>query len=384
MHRLQPVTRIRQRAVHDRGKRIGQIAFTDRAAKRFADLEGACLLVVIVIFAHAKSDTIGALAGKAHEYRKSGEFPHLPPAHYARPDVTTTRARRPIAQRLDHRYTRSMNDRVLLITGCSSGIGYDAAHGMARRSWRVLATCRTEADCARLRSEGLESFRLDYEDPATIRSAIETLTERTGGQIDALFNNGAYAIPGAVEDLPTDALRQIFEANLFGWHDLTRRVLPLMRAQGHGRIVNCSSVLGLVALKWRGAYVATKFALEGMTDTLRLEMQDTPIRVSLIEPGPIPTRFRMNAQKQFERWIDWQASPRAAQYKDTLLRRLYADQGKPDPFELPASAVTAKLVHALESPHPKAHYYVTRATWIAAIARRALPATMLDRAMGQA
>lgn len=272
-----------------------------------------------------------------------------------------------------------MSQRSVLITGCSSGIGLDAARALSARGWRVLATCRAEADCERLRGEGLESFRLDYEDPDSIKAAVDEVIARTGGRLDALFNNGAYAIPGAAEDIPTDALRTIFEANFFGWHDLTRRIIVLMRAQGHGRIVQCSSVLGMAALKWRGAYVATKFALEGMTDVLRLEMADTGIRFILIEPGPITTDFRINAARQFEKWVDWQASPRAAQYRDVLRPRLYAAKDKPDPFELPASAVTRKLIHALESPRPRPRYYVTTATWLMAGLRRVLPTTLFDR-----
>jgi len=180
----------------------------------------------------------------------------------------------------------------VLITGCSSGIGLDAARGLSARGWRVFATCRKPADSARLIAEGLESFLLDHDDEASIAGAVAEVTARTGGTLDALFNNGAFACPGAVEDLPRGALRAIFETNLFGPHDLTRQIIPLMRAQGHGRIVNCSSVLGLVGAKWRGAYVATKFAMEGLTDVLRLEMADTNIKVILIEPGPIGTRIR--------------------------------------------------------------------------------------------
>jgi NAD(P)-dependent dehydrogenase (short-subunit alcohol dehydrogenase family) len=199
----------------------------------------------------------------------------------------------------------------------------------------------------------------------------------TGGTLDALFNNGAYAIPGAVEDLPTDALRAIFEANVFGWHELTRQIIPVMRTQGHGRIVNCSSVLGIVAAPWRGAYNASKFALEGLTDTLRVEMRDTAIKVILIEPGPINTRFRLNAIPHFEKWIDWQASPRADQYREKLIKRLYKDTGK-DRFELPASAVTVKLLHAIEAPKPRARYYVTVPTYLMGTFRRILPTRALD------
>ena len=267
--------------------------------------------------------------------------------------------------------------RSILITGCSSGIGYDAAHTLAKRGWRVFATCRQMGDCERLRGEGLESFMLDYADEASIAAAVDEALSRTGGTLDALYNNGAFACPGAVEDLPRGALREIFETNLFGYHDLTRRVIPLMRAQGHGRIINCSSVLGLVALTWRGAYVATKFAMEGLTDVLRIEMKGTGIEVILIEPGPITSKIRMNSIPHFERWIDWEKSARAEEYRG-LLHRLYEPKQGPDRFELPCSAVTAKLVHALESPRPRGRYYVTNATHIMGLARRILPTSALD------
>ena len=269
-----------------------------------------------------------------------------------------------------------MSPRSILITGCSSGIGYDAAHGLAARGWRVFATCRAEADCARLRAEGLESFTLDYDDENSIAAAVQEVITRTGGTLDALFNNGAYACPGAVDDLPRAALRAIFETNLFGYHDLTRRLIPLMRAQGHGRIVNCSSVLGLVGAKWRGAYVATKFAMEGMTDVLRIEMAGTGILPILIEPGPITSDIRAKAIPHFERWIDWKNSARREEYAP-LIERLYTARG-PDRFELPASAVTAKLIHALESRRPRARYYVTTPTYFAGFLRRLLPTRLLD------
>lgn len=267
--------------------------------------------------------------------------------------------------------------RSILITGCSSGIGYDAAHGLKRAGWRVFATCRNEEDCERLRGEGLESFRLDYTDNDSISAALAEALERTGGTLDAVFNNGAYGCPGAVEDLPTGALREIFETNLFGYHELTRRVVPVMRKQGHGRIVNCSSVLGFVPMRWRGAYVATKYALEGLTECFRLEMADTPIHVILIQPGPITSRIRVNSIPHFERWIDWENSPRAEQYRNSLLKRLYKDKTRPDRFELPASAVTAKLIRALEAANPAPRYFVTTPTYLMNAARRLLPTRTL-------
>jgi NAD(P)-dependent dehydrogenase (short-subunit alcohol dehydrogenase family) len=270
-----------------------------------------------------------------------------------------------------------MVQRSILITGCSSGIGLDAARSLHARGWRVFATCRQEADCDRLRGEGLESFRLDYADEASITAAVAEVKLRTGGTLDAVFNNGAFACPGAVEDLPRGALREIFEVNLFGYHDLARQVIPMMRAQGAGRIINCSSVLGLVGARWRGAYVATKFAMEGLSDVLRIEMWGTGIEVILIEPGPISTKIRENAIPHFERWIDWQASARSAEYA-ALRGRLYGVKTKPDAFELPASAVTAKLIRALEARRPKARYYVTVPTYLMGVARRILPVRALD------
>ncbi|MEO0403115.1 MAG: SDR family oxidoreductase [Pseudomonadota bacterium] len=270
-----------------------------------------------------------------------------------------------------------MSPKSILITGCSTGIGYASAVGLRDAGWRVFAACRKAEDCARLKSEGFDSPLIDYSDTTTITQGLAEVLDATNGTLDALFNNGAYAIPGAVEDMPTDALRTAFEANFFGWHELSRQVIPVMRAQGHGRIVQCSSVLGFVTMPWRGAYNATKFALEGLTDTLRLEMRDTPIHVILIEPGPITSKFRVNAAANFERWVDWESSPRMAQYRDQLRPRLYKNTG-PDPFELPPEAVVKKLRHAVEAAHPRPRYFVTTPTYIMSALRRILPTRALD------
>jgi NAD(P)-dependent dehydrogenase (short-subunit alcohol dehydrogenase family) len=270
-----------------------------------------------------------------------------------------------------------MTQKSILITGCSSGIGLASAMGLRERGWRVFASCKQQVDCDRLRAMGFDSPRIDYTDTASIHSGLNEVLDATGGTLDALFNNGAYAIPGAVEDLPTDALRAIFDANFFGWHELTRCLLPIMRAQGYGRIVQCSSVLGFVTMPWRGAYNATKFALEGLTDTLRIEMRDTDIKIILIEPGPITTKFRINAITHFEKWIDWENAPRAEQYQTKLRERLYNSSG-PDTFELPPEAVAKKLVQALESKRPRPRYFVTTPTYLMAALRRLLPTRALD------
>ncbi len=268
--------------------------------------------------------------------------------------------------------------KTILITGCSSGIGLDAAHGMRARGWRVFASCRQQRDCDGLRAQGFESPLIDYTNTDSIAAGLAQVLEATGGTLDALFNNGAHGLPGAIEDVPTDGLRQIFETNVFGWHELTRQVIPVMRAQGHGRIVQNSSVLGLVAFPWRGAYVATKYAIEGLTDTMRLELRGTSIKVILIEPGPITSKIRENSIPMFERFIDWENSALRQKYEASLLKRLYESSG-PDKFELPASAVTDKLAHAVESIRPRARYYVTTPTYIAGYLRRILSTRSIDR-----
>jgi NAD(P)-dependent dehydrogenase (short-subunit alcohol dehydrogenase family) len=274
--------------------------------------------------------------------------------------------------------TESNTTRTILITGCSSGIGLDAARTLRARGWRVLATCRAQVDCDRLMQEGLESFPLDLDSETSIEAAAARASDMTDGRIDALFNNGAFAIPGAVEDLPRTALRSIFETNLFGQIDLTNRILPVMCAHGSGRIVMNSSILGFAAMPWRGAYIASKFALEGISDTLRLELEGTGIHVSLIEPGPIDTPFRLNSIPHFEKHINWRASPNASAYEAKLLKRLYQGGPQETRFELPASAVTARLIHAIESPRPKIRYRITTPTRIAAVLVRLLPARVLD------
>lgn len=266
----------------------------------------------------------------------------------------------------------------ILITGCSSGIGLDAAKSLRTRGWRVFAACRQQADCDRLIADGFESPRIDYCEEDSIQNGLDAVLSATGGTLDALFNNGAHQMAGLVEDLPSDGLRAIFQANLFGWHELTRRVIPIMRTQGHGHIVQCSSGLGFVAIPWRGAYTATKHALEGLSDTLRIELRGTGIHVVLIEPGPITTMFREKGIPYFEKYIDWKNSPRRADYEAHLMPRMYKGTG-PDRFELPASAVTAKLVRALDSATPNPRYYVTTATYIGGYLKRVLSSRMVDR-----
>ena len=267
----------------------------------------------------------------------------------------------------------------ILITGCSSGIGLDAAITMQKRGWLVVASCRKQQDCDVLRTQyGLDTVLIDYEKPETIETGLADALVKTGGRLDVLFNNGAYAIPAAVEDLPTDALRAIFEANFFGWHSLTRAVIPFMRQQNSGRIIQNSSVLGFAAMRFRGAYNATKFALEGLTDTMRLELHGSGIKMILVEPGPIRTRIRENAYIQFQRWIKWEGTALEARYRKGLIPRLSAIDPPKDTFELQVDAVTKAVIHAAESKRPKLRYRVTTATSLMMIAKRILSSRALD------
>ena len=269
----------------------------------------------------------------------------------------------------------------ILITGCSSGIGYDAATTLHEQGWQVLATCRQQKDCDTLEQAGLTSFVLDYADESSVKAGAERALELTGGKVDALFNNGAYATPGLTEDLPRGAMREIFEVNLFGQLELTNLLIPAMREKQHGYIINNSSVLGLAGMPFRGAYCATKFAMEGLTDVLRLELSGSGIHVSLIEPGPVTTKIRENSVAHFEKWIDVEASAQKERYQSVMIPRLYRDKGAPDKFELPPSAVTAKLLRILNSPNPKPRYYVTTPTYLTGMLRRILSSRALDRVL---
>jgi NAD(P)-dependent dehydrogenase (short-subunit alcohol dehydrogenase family) len=273
-----------------------------------------------------------------------------------------------------------MSERSILITGCSSGIGLASAREMKVRGWRVFATARKPEDLARLRDEfAVESLYLDYAEPASIAEAAKHVLAATEGKLTALFNNGGYGQLGAVEDLTPDVLRAQFEANVFGWHDLNRRVIPSMRARGEGRIVFCSSMLGLVAGPYRGASCASKVAIEALADTLRMELATTGIRIVLIEPGPIASRFLEHALQAYRRNIDLEGSPHREIYRARIARM---EAGGSQTFKLGPEAVAAKLVKALESRTPKPRYYVTVPTYVAAFSRRLLPTRALDAIAG--
>ncbi len=270
----------------------------------------------------------------------------------------------------------TQHKKIILITGCSTGIGYETAHALKNRGHVVIATARKSEAVQRLQQEGFSAFQLDLADSHSICSAVEKIVQLTDGKIDVLFNNAAFGQPGAVEDLTREVLRAQFETNLFGTHELTNLVIPLMRKQGQGRIIYTSSILGFVAMTYRGAYNATKFALEGLADTLRLELYGTGIVISLIEPGPILSDFRKNALALYEKNINTEHSVHRETYLKMIAR--LKKEGPAAPFTLPAQAVVEKVIHAVESSHPKCRYFVTFPTYLFAILKRILPIVCLD------
>ena len=266
--------------------------------------------------------------------------------------------------------------KTVLITGCSTGIGYCVAMGLHDRGYQVFATARKLADVEKLKQQGLNTLLLDLDDSQSIRNCVAQILAQTDGHIDVLFNNGAYGQPGAVEDLRRDVLKAQLETNLLGTMELTNLVIPAMRQHGFGRIIQNSSVLGLISLPFRGAYNTSKYALEGLSDTLRLELHGTGIYVSLIEPGPIESQFRKNALSAYQKNIDSDKSVHRETYI-RLYQRL-TKTGPAAPFTLPPHAVLEKVIHAIESPRPKARYYVTFPTYLFATLKRIMPHRALD------
>jgi NAD(P)-dependent dehydrogenase (short-subunit alcohol dehydrogenase family) len=270
----------------------------------------------------------------------------------------------------------------VLITGCSSGIGHCVAAGLKQRGYRVFATARRKESVEMLLEEGFESLQLDLSDSESIHQAFRQIMQQTDGQLYALFNNGAFGLPGAVEDLSRENLKYQFETNVFGWLELTNLVIPVMRKQGYGRIIQNSSILGFVAMPFRGAYNASKYAIEGLSDTLRLELKGTGIYVSLIEPGPITSNFRANAVKALEQNIDIENSVHREKYIGVLQR--LKKQGPAVPFTLPPEAVLKRVLHALESRQPKPRYYVTFPTYLFGYLKRLLSFRQMDFLLARA
>jgi NAD(P)-dependent dehydrogenase (short-subunit alcohol dehydrogenase family) len=256
----------------------------------------------------------------------------------------------------------SVNNKSILITGCSSGIGLATAKFLSRNGWDVYATCRKIKDVKKLNNLGIRCFQLDYTSEKSIDQALQEILKQTSGSLSAIFNNGAFALPGALEDIPSNGMKEIFEANFFGWHYLIKKVLPVMRAQGFGRIIQCSSILGFITLAYRGPYNSTKWALEAYSDTLRLELEGTGIKIISIRPGPINTLIRKNSIINFNKWVDWKNSKLKKLYEEKLIPSLVNDNENNqfnNFFELQGEDVAKIVLVSLETKNPKLIYNVT-------------------------
>lgn len=273
-----------------------------------------------------------------------------------------------------------MKTKNILITGCSSGIGKNVAITLHNKGWRVFATCRSKTDCTFFTKLGIESFPLDLLKEESINCAVNLVKEKTKSQLDVLYNNGAYAIPGAIQDIPRSAMREIFEVNVFGQIDLINRCIPLMMSSDYPKIINCSSVLGFMSLPYRGLYSATKYSIEALTDALRRENYDSKIKFVLIQPGPINTDIKKKSVKHFEKWIDWKKSIHKKTYENKVIKRLYDNNYKDsfNSYELQPDEVTKILINVLNSKKPKARYKITIQTKIAQIMTKLLPTNTLD------
>ena len=270
--------------------------------------------------------------------------------------------------------------RTVLITGCSSGIGLCLAHGLRSAGYHVFATTRKEEDVTRLKKLGFDAFLLDLASSKSIKTAIYELYQKTDS-LYALINNGAYGQAGALEDISREALEKQFQANVFGWHELTNLVLPSMKERNKGRVIYISSVLGFVAMPFRGPYVASKFAIEGLVNTLRLELKKTKIKLSLIQPGPIESKFRQNAFLAFKENVDSSKSDYKREYK-TMIERLNSDKNVQ--FTLAPESVLRCVLHALESKSPKNYYRVTFPTKLLTVLCRILPSSLMDHILSRA
>jgi short-subunit dehydrogenase len=268
--------------------------------------------------------------------------------------------------------------RSVLVTGCSSGIGLATAELLRSKGWMVFPTARKSGDIEALNAAGFDAIELDVGSSESIASAVESLLEKTGGKLGAVVNNAGFGMPGAIEDLTRDAMRQQFEINLFGLQELTNGLVPVFRAQGCGRIVNISSVVGRISLPFMGIYSASKFALEAVSDALRVELSMDRIGVSIIEPGPIRTRFSTNCAGQGEEKLDTDHSRYGPAYKRYFEKRRNGGMSE-DRFRLPPEAVAEKVLHALESPRPKLRYCVTVPAHLGSLASRFVPAPLIDR-----
>lgn len=271
-----------------------------------------------------------------------------------------------------------MSDKTILITGCSSGIGYYAAKKLNESGYQVFATARKISDVQKLINEGLDAYQLDVTDILSIEDTLDKILKKTNGKLYAVFNNAGFLQAGAIADLSQEMLLSQFATNVFGPFEITRRVLPIMQKQGYGRIIQNSSILGVITIPYYGAYNASKFALEGFSNTLRQELHGSNIFVSLLNPGPITSNLRENAYQQYEKTLKNRSSSNYQSIYKKLENTYFKSNQKNSRFSQGPEAVFKKLLHALESPSPKAHYYIGFTAKLMATLKRFLPEKILD------
>ncbi len=267
-----------------------------------------------------------------------------------------------------------MNKETILITGCSTGIGFETAVYLKLKGYRVFATARQQKDVEMLQKLGFEAFLLDVIKRETITNTLNQILELTSGTLDIVFNNAGFGQPGALEDISTDVLKEQFNTNVFGLHEVTIQILPIMQKQGYGKIIQHSSVLGLISLKLRGAYNASKYAIEGLTDTLRLELEDTNIQVTILNTGPVTSDFRKNAIAKTKENIDMEHS----RFKEIYHKNLNAKKSEV-PFNLPSIDVAKVIEKIIISKNIKPRYYITKATYILGYLKRFLSTKSMDK-----
>jgi len=266
----------------------------------------------------------------------------------------------------------------ILITGCSSGIGLETALYLKEKGYMVFATARQEKDVIKLKDLGFEAFYLDVLKKQTIKDTLKSILSITGGTLDVVFNNAGFGQPGAIEDLKTDILKEQFETNVFGLHEVTIQVLPIMKAQGYGKIIQHSSVLGLISLKFKGAYNASKYAIEGLTDTLRQELLNTSIQATVLNTGPVLSDFRNTAKQKTRDNIDIEHS----RFKDDYEKSLNSDKSTV-PFTLEAISVAKVVENIIKSKDVKPRYYITKATYILGYLKRVVSTSVLDKILNR-
>ena len=262
----------------------------------------------------------------------------------------------------------------VLITGCSTGIGYETAKYLTQKNFNIITSCRKKVDVERLSKEFKHSIHLDISSSISIKKSfivIKKIIKKN--KIYGIFCNAGYGQWGAVEDLNINLIKKQFETNIFGHIELINLFIPYMRKQNEGRIIFNSSVLGLVSFPYCSAYNATKFAMEAFASSLRLELLNTNIKVSLIEPGPIISKFNINVLKHFKKININDSVHKRKYYK--FIKYFNKENNK---FALPSLSVAKKVYIALKSNKPKSQYYVTLPTYILSYSR-ILPNSIFEK-----